>query len=531
MKMRNYLLLIFLTLYLLELPAQEVYKSVIKPLPNEKWWGALTALGSQMPFEDNLQMFDLSKNNLNNQVVPLMLSSQGRFMWAEEPFRFEVKDGEIIIYSDYEEVAPVIAGTTLKDAQQGASATHFPSCAKIPEPLFFSMPQYNTWIELMYNQNQADIMNYARQVTGNGFPAGVFMIDDNWQRYYGNFDFKLEKFPDAKGMTDTLHYMGFKVMVWIAPYVSADSPEFRILREKGYLLKQKNSDNPALIDWWNGLSACYDVTNPDAVKYLAEQLRDSQKKYGIDGFKFDGGDVAYMQGEYDFFDKNATVNDFSQKWAELGLQFPFNEFRTSWKLGGQPIVQRLGDKNYSWNAAQLLIPDMITAGLLGHYYTCPDMIGGGQNSAFENLEPGKFNEELIVRSCQIHALMPMMQFSVAPWRVLSKENMEICAHYAHLHQEMGSYILAMAQHAALTGEPIVRHMEYEFPHQGFTTCKDQFMLGDKYLVAPMVTSGTSRTVALPRGVWKDDQGEKIKGPKNITIDVPLNRLPYFEKIK
>lgn len=37
---------------------------------------------------------------------------------------------------------------------------------------------------------------------------------------------------------------------------------------------------------------------------------------------------------------------------------------------------------------------------------------------------------------------------------------------------------------AKTGEPIIRHMEYAFPHQGFVDCRDQFMLGDKYLVAP-----------------------------------------------
>ena len=42
--------------------------------------------------------------------------------------------------------------------------------------------------------------------------------------------------------------------------------------------------------------------------------------------------------------------------------------------------------------------------------------------------------------------------------------------------------------SAKTGEPIIRHMEYAFPHQGFVDCKDQFMLGDRYLVAPVLTT-------------------------------------------
>jgi len=96
---------------------------------------------------------------------------------------------------------------------------------------------------------------------------------------------------------------------------------------------------------------------------------------------------------------------------------------------------------------------------------------------------------------------------------------------------MSGYILELAKRAAETGEPIVRSMEYEYPHQGFTDCKDQYMLGDKYLVAPMVTPGVKRTVKLPKGKWKDERGQIFKGPKVIDTDVPLNRLPYYEKIK
>ena len=56
------------------------------------------------------------------------------------------------------------------------------------------------------------------------------------------------------------------------------------------------------------------------------------------------------------------------------------------------------------------------------------------------------------------------------------------------------------------------------------------MLCYKYLFAAMLSSGISRTVMLPKGKWRDDRGKVFKGPKTITIDVPLERLPYFEKL-
>ncbi len=55
------------------------------------------------------------------------------------------------------------------------------------------------------------------------------------------------------------------------------------------------------------------------------------------------------------------------------------------------------------------------------------------------------------------------------------------------------------------------------------------MLGDQYLVAPMVTKGNSRTVMLPK-VMERRRREKFKGPCKITVEVPLERLPYYKKI-
>ncbi len=509
--------------------SQEMNETTVKFLPDEYWWGAFTQAGRSMPYISPIEQ-NLDRDNKGNQSVPFFLSNKGRYIWSARPFVFSIKDNAITVKSQFEKVEVQTGGKTLRDAYLTACRTHFPPTGTLPDPLFFSRPQYNTWIELMYDQNQEDIMKYANAIVDNGFPTGVLMIDDNWQRYYGNFDFRAEKFPDPVGMIAKLHEMGFKVMVWICPFVSPDSPEYRVLRDKGYLIKDKNSNNPSITGWWNGQSATYDLTNPEAYAYLAAQLREAQAKYGIDGFKFDAGDVAYYRpGSQSFHDKNAVAADHSMLWAKLGTEFAFNEYRACFGMQGQPLVQRLGDKGYDWGAVKQLIPDMLAAGLLGWAYTCPDMIGGGLYTTFLERQGEPFQQNLLIRSAQVHAMMPMMQFSVAPWRVLDKENLAIVRETALLHERMGGYILELAENAAKTGEPIVRHMEYSFPGQGFEQCKDQFMLGDKYLVAPILTQENSRTVRLPKGRWVDDKGVKYNGGKEYRFDIPIDRLLYFER--
>src|SRR5699024_2173795 len=168
--------------------------------------------------------------------------------------------------------------------------------------------------------------------------------------------------------------------------------------------------------------------------------------------------------------------------------------------------------------------------LMGYAFTCPDMIGGGEYQNFlantENLD-----QELFVRYAQCSALFPMMQFSAAPWRVLTEKHNKYCIEAANLHVQFAEDILNLAKHAAKTGEPIIRHMEYCFPHQGFEQINDQFMLGDDILVAPVVKKGmTKRTIHFPAGTWEGDDGSIIKGPCQQEVDAPLSRLPWYRKI-
>jgi alpha-glucosidase len=538
--MKNIATIVLLIFISLNLHAEK-FISEVKPLEGEKWYGAYTAKAycntplkdlTFQPYLANEKKKDLTIDNRGNQAAPFLLSNKGRYVWSNEPFAFEFKDGALIVHSDFEKVEPVVSsGKTLRDAYVTAMQKHFPPSGKTLNPLMYKMPQYNTWIELGTNQNQKDLLKYTEGVLKNGFPTGVFMIDDGWANHYGNFEFDPRTFPDPKGMMDTIHAKGFKVMLWLTPFVSPDSREFKELTKlKGVVLK-KDSKKPAIVKWWNGYSACIDFTSPQGVDWLRKKLTSLQQRYGIDVYKFDAADFEFYQplpnGAYPNDPSNAKGPEQTELFNKFGAEFDFNEFRAGWKNGNQPLAHRLQDKQYSWDELKLLVPDMVSAGLIGHAYTCPDMIGGGLLSNFENIDYTKFDQELMIRSAQTQAMMPMMQFSVAPWRVLDAKHLKICRDAALLHAKMGEYIYELAQKTAKEGEPIVRHLEYAFPNQGFESCDDQFMLGDKYLVAPMVVKGNKRSVKLPKGNWIDELGKKYKGGQTVEIEVPIERLPYF----
>jgi alpha-glucosidase len=326
-------------------------------------------------------------------------------------------------------------------------------------------------------------------------------------------------------------------MLWMCPFVSADSADFRQLAKEGMLLlePQKTQDvlwantkeQAAIIRWWNGASACLDLSNPKAQAWYKKKLDHLVKEYGVDGFKFDAGDADFYTGGVVSWQRDILPNDHTRFFAEFGLNYPLNEYRASWKMAGLPLAQRLRDKGHEWGDLAKLIPDQLSQSVMGYAYTCPDMIGGGEYRSFLNAT--SIDEELVVRSAQVHALMPMMQFSVAPWRILSKENQRICLNMAKLHVEMGNQILALAKEASKTGEPIVKPMALAFPDGGFEQVKDQFVLGNDVLVAPVVAKGArSRSVALPSGNWRAEDGKSYQGGQTVRIEVPLERLPYFK---
>ena len=507
-------------------------------LAGEKWWGGAINDGVKMPFEDQYS-YDMYGNLKGNQAQPLLLSNKGRVIWSESPFKFTFNNNQILLSGNGVFLSSKLT-KNLPEAYAYASKNYFPANGKMPDALLFEQPQYNTWIELTYDQNQKDILAYAHAIIDNGFPPGVLMIDDNWQEAYGTWRFRPDRFPDPKAMMQELHDLGFKVMLWVCPFVSPDTEVFRNGTAENHFLKFPK-DHPvpggprtgfkdvAMIGWWNGFSALLDFSNPKAQDWFKSELQYLIDEYQVDGFKLDAGDAVFYPSWLVSHAGNILPNKHSEFFAKIGLAFPLNEYRATWKMAGLPLAQRLRDKNHNWKDLETLIPNITLQGLMGYAFTCPDMIGGGEFTSFLNNQ--KIDEELIVRSAQVHALMPMMQFSVAPWRILDKRYLSAVKEAVALRKKFVPTILSLAETAAQTGEPIVRSMEYVFPNAGFENVKDQFFLGSDILVAPVLQKQASkRKVILPNGKWKGFDGQIYEGNSIIEQSVDLNTLPYFEKI-
>ena len=512
-------------------------------LEGEYWWGGTTG-SDQCPLTKSSDYHFDFRTICPNQTMPLFLSSEGRVIASSSPFKADLSDGRFVF--EGENVTLTKAGNSLREAFLAAQHDRFVSDGRELPDVFFRTAQYNTWMEYTYYPTQAAVLEFARAYVTHGFAPGILIIDEGWQERYGCWRFDKARFPDPKVMVDELHRMGFKVLLWVVPYVSADGPDFvRSLRPlegtdpemaKHLYMRTKTGDI-AIIRWWNGFGAILNMADPWNEKFLDNQLQLLMKEYGVDGFKFDGGTVNAYSGESIVngeFDTELTPHQLNQAWNRFGTRYEYHEYKDTYGLGGHNCIQRLRDKGHRWTGDGInqLIPCAMTCGLIGHPFICPDMIGGGEWSF--NFLPGfHVDEELFVRMAQCSALFPMMQFSWAPWRVLSEENVRYCAEAAALHQRMSGEILELVHKAEQNGEPILRALEYNAPHQGLAAVRDEFMLGDDILVAPVVTKGTrERTVLFPHGYWQDEDGiiYDMTEKQSELFQAPLSKLLWFRRV-
>lgn len=500
-----------------------------KFLENEHWYGGYVNDGIEQPYTKNSRCnINLTYNDGSNQMVDFFISNKGRLLYKQRgayECTIEFSNGNILASDSFNLIANSNE-QTLAAAYELAKDNCFSKQKISLAKEFFEAPIYNSWIELTFNQNQEDIIRYAKDNLQHSMPAGILMIDDGWSDYYGKWKFSVEKFPKPQEMIKELNSMGYKIMLWICPFITADTYEYRELAKKDFLLKDSHGEI-YISHWWNGHSAVLDLLNREAKNWLDEQLQ-ALVNLGISGFKFDAGDVRYYPHS-NIEEIQASIKQ-SNAWRDFCSTYNFNELRAATNAAGMNIMERLADKDHSWDGKGIasLIPNSINASMIGHSYSSPDMIGGGEYLHFYNVD--SLDEEIFVRWAQIAAFMPVMQFSAAPYRVLTTSNQSRINNAINLRLELKDYIMNIVEASFKDKNPIIAPVEFYYPETTEILC-DQFCFGKNLIIAPITTANTdSRSVYLPKGKWENFNTKEVIEIKQAKFVQSHDDLPIYKRI-
>lgn len=114
------------------------------------------------------------------------------------------------------------------------------------------------------------------------------------------------------------------------------------------------------------------------------------------------------------------------------------------------------------------------------------------------------------------------------------DTQKILEKYIRLRATMKPYIQELAANVTKSGVLTMRPLWYEFPEDdGAYGINDQYMLGPKYLVAPVtIQNQTSRKVYFPKGAsWKHVfTGDVVVGGKSETVAAPIEEFPVYTRV-
>ncbi len=492
--------------------------STIEVARGEKWWGVFIGSGEMMPFSKPFAKVDVSAWHKGGIKVPFLISSTGRYIFSKEPFSIEFTGDSFIIESDFEKVSVEKGGRTLREAYLVCCHKNFPPDGKIPSPELFVSPIYDMQSELGWGADADAVLGYAEKILASGYPAGTVVIPPGWQSSIGSYMPSQTLYRDFLELVRQLHEKGFKVMLTVTPFVSGDGHIFRTHINDNYFVKG-NNDRFIMVEWEGGISACYDITNSDVYNMIRSRLNSLHDDYKVDGFLFDCRDAMPDIRE----SKISSVKDFMNNWSRLSEGFDFCQYTMSGGNGFAPYIHNLRirgklDADFLKHSSAAVV----TAGMLGYPFSTVSA------DILSQSELSEINPVLLVRYVQLAAALPIMNIPFAPWRIDDGKVQNNFREAVNIRQRMGSYIGELVQELSRTAEPIVRHMEYVFPRNGFSDCDDQFMVGNKYLVAPLFDDNNTRTVRFPRGIWTDGSGKRYRGPVVVQVSSPDGGILVFE---
>ncbi|ALC45294.1 tobi [Drosophila busckii] len=323
-----------------------------------------------------------------------------------------------------------------------------------PDERMVQYPVWSTWALYKAEVTDEVVRDFAKQILDNGFKNSQLEIDDDWEDCYGALTFRKNKFPDAKKLTDDLKLLGFRVTLWIHPFINNNCTTiYETAKSSGFLVL--DHEGSAHTQWWNSKpndAAYLDFTKRTVQEWFTKRLKRLQTEDGIDSFKFDAGESSWvpkdpvLQGDAHELPLQITT-DYLRTVATLGDMV---EVRSAQSTQDLPIFVRIVDKDSEWgwnNGLVTLITSLLQMNLNGYPFVLPDMIGG---NGYNERPPTK---ELFLRWLQANVFMPSLQFSFVPWN-FDNETIQISKTFTELHADYTPYIMKLFKRSTESGEPV-----------------------------------------------------------------------------
>lgn len=382
--------------------------------------------------------------------------------------------------------------------------------------------------------SQEEVIQRARAIREHDVPCDVLHLDCYWQRHgrWSEMLWDEEMFPNPDAMLQEIKDMGFKVCLWMNPYIGVESERFEEADEKGYFLKTIEEET-YVADLWGEFHppvGIVDFTNPEATEWFKDLLRPLLRQ-GVDVFKTDFGEgvpadsVAHngMTGEqlhnlYPLLYNDTVAEVTEEETGRAGMVWG----RSTYAGGQRHAAQWGGDPNCTYGGMASTLRGGLSMGMCGHAFWSHD-IGGFHYQPTPNLYARWAQFGLFSPLSRAHGMSTRL-----PWEY-GEEALQIFREYARLRYRLAPYIYTYANRAAETSLPLLRPMALEFPGDPNTHTMDlQYMFGSELLVGPIYNDRGERPVYFPAGQWIDFwTREVICGPQTRLVEVPLDTMPLY----
>lgn len=512
----------------------------------------------------NLKGTDLELAHRNSQAsVPFMISSLGYgLLWNNPAVGRAVFGKNVTSFEAFSTQALdywIVAGDTPAELIEAYGSV----AGTVP-----MMPEYGLgfWQCKLRYQTQEELLHVAREYKRQGLPIDVIVIDFFHWPHQGDWKFDPAYWPDPKAMIEELKSMGIQLMVSIWPTVETDSENYEEMLENGYLIRCDRGVDTSFI-FLDKNTLPFDATNPEARGYVWAKVKEHYYDAGVRLFWLDEAEPEYNIYDFD------NYRYYSGPCLQTGNIYPScysQAFYDGMKAAGQTNIVNLvrcawagsqkygalvwsGDIPSTFGSMKNQLAAGLNMGIAGIPWWTTD-IGGFYGGDPTNPE----FQELFIRWFQWGAFCPVMRLhgdreprqpqygttggyfcaSGADNEVWSygPEAFEICKKYLRLREEMRDYTRKLMEEAHTKGLPLMRAMFVEFPDDPVCwELEEQYMYGDKYLVAPILNLGQrARKVYLPSGCdWRLSDGSQqiFSGGQWTEVRAPLDTMPVFERVR